>query len=178
MRPKGHLSQLFGQCCLVYLHILCAELGVRYPVFSPYNSWDGTKIILMMVVRKGEAAYGIYRQGYALTHCLLAPSFSRCSCQAWGNRGWTLHRLLSVCTLGPGAQSWGPACGPEAVPVLWLQRLPQWPPASRPTPAWPQAQWVSRVRARSCGPACREGITSGLGKEPGLAIGFWTLFLL
>lgn len=70
-----------------------------------------------------------------------------------GRCSWSCSlRLSSVLALGPWPGAWEPPCCSAQVPVLRIQRLPQWPPLTGQIHPWPQTRRVSESPNTLCIP--------------------------
>lgn len=69
---------------------------------------------------------------------------SRETIERWGRHSWPDPLRLSFCTLGSWPRPREPQGGPEEVPVLRLQRLPQRQTLSRQSHPRPQARRVKQ----------------------------------
>lgn len=68
---------------------------------------------------------------------------SRETIKRWRRHSWHVPLRFSFCTLGSWPRPREPQSGPEEVPVLWLQRLPQRQALSRQSHPRPQARRVN-----------------------------------
>ena len=106
------------------------------------HSWNVT------LLKSSPAGWEAVAQTNTDAICLpLPPRDSR------EGRGWSGGRVLlwvvTVRSLGSGSESGEPASGAEDVPVLRLQRLPQWSPLFRQADIRPEA-WRVRGKVEWC----------------------------